>query len=67
MFQSTDPQKAKIGRGHVGIFYAMDGDRAWVLGGNQNSDAGHHEVSMKRMRLEGKSLILHSFRSLEQG
>jgi uncharacterized protein (TIGR02594 family) len=52
------------GHGHVGFFYAADGETVQVLGGNQRSPGSTGGVKIAKFPKIGSSLELHSFRSV---
>lgn len=63
VFQHKNPQLAKAGRGHVGLFLSKTDGSIKVLGGNQEY-AGHHAVCVQD--IDGRvPLTLHSYRSID--
>lgn len=65
VFRSADPAKARLGRGHVGLFVDRTATHVRVVGGNQISREGHHEFSSKAIPTSG-TLVLHSFHSIDR-
>lgn len=64
VFESTNNLESAAGHGHVGFFVQDFGDEIEVLGGNQIE--GHdrsHMISSKRLKKNGASLKLHSYRT----
>lgn len=64
VFASTDPDQARIGHGHVGLFLKQSNDAILVLGGNQKTPQGHHAVCRKWIKKKGCILTFHSFHSV---
>lgn len=62
VFESTDPDRARVGCGHVGFFVEQDETRVLVLGGNQIRQ-GNHMINQKWIPKKGDLLRLHSFRT----
>jgi uncharacterized protein (TIGR02594 family) len=65
VFQRTDPEEARVGHGHVGLFLAQHPAEILVLGGNQKNEYGHHAVCRRWIQKKGKVLIFHSFHSIK--
>jgi uncharacterized protein (TIGR02594 family) len=66
VFKSSDPAKASVGHGHVGLFLEQDEKRINVLGGNQVNKMGHHKMCEEWIGKndDGGTLIFHSFHSI---
>jgi hypothetical protein len=64
VFKSSNPEEARAGHGHVGLFLEQDADSVLVLGGNQVNKYGHHKMCEQRIKKDG-SLIFHSFHSVK--
>jgi len=64
VFASTDPDEARVGHGHVGLFLEQNASAIFLLGGNQKNDFGHHAVCRKWILKKGNTLVFHSFHSI---
>jgi uncharacterized protein (TIGR02594 family) len=64
VFQDTDPEKAKFGHGHVGIFLGLGEKRIRVLGGNQYAGKRYSAVCESSFPQNGGALKFHSYRSI---
>ena len=63
VFKHAKADLASQGRGHVGLFAGMDGERIRVLGGNQSAGRRYSSINESSFAKESDALVLHSFRS----
>jgi uncharacterized protein (TIGR02594 family) len=64
VFVSKDPDEARVGHGHVGLFLEQNASEILVLGGNQKNKFGHHAVCRKWIPKKGNVLVFHSYHSI---
>jgi uncharacterized protein (TIGR02594 family) len=64
VFARTDPDEARVGHGHVGLFLEHTQDAVHVLGGNQQNAYGHHSICRRWIKKRGKLLTFHSFHAI---
>jgi len=62
VFKHANRRYADVGRGHVGIFAGMEGQRIRVLGGNQKAGKKYSSVCFSAFPKISDALVLHSFR-----
>jgi len=65
VFKKRNPEEAKVGFGHVGIYVGKTDDGYYVLGGNQKNGKKYSSVNTTLIRFDNKSIEFDSIRNID--